>query len=372
MSAVPFLDLSRQYKTIKPDIERAVRRVFDSQRFIMGEVGKRFEEEMAHKTGAKYAIAVASGSDALYLTMLGLGIGANDEVITTSFTFFATAGAISRLGARPVFADIDRRTFNLDPQDVERKITKKTKAILPVHLFGLPCDMAALQAIAKKYGLFVIEDAAQAFGAAYQGSPVGSLGDAAAFSFYPTKNLGGAGDGGLVTTSSKPLAEKIKKLRDHGQSKKYFHAVVGLNSRLDEIQAAVLLVKLKHIDRWNDQRRRHAQAYDKAFADIPPLERPSAPKGMRHVYHLYSVLTSKRDEFAAFLAEKGIGAGVYYPIPMHLQPCYKSLGGKPGDLPVSECVSGEILSLPMYPELSGGDRKKVIDAVQTFFGRKKK
>ncbi|MBI3252629.1 MAG: DegT/DnrJ/EryC1/StrS family aminotransferase [Candidatus Omnitrophica bacterium] len=366
MKAVPFIDLKAQYKKIGPEIQNAVKKVFESQRFVLGECCAALERSIAKKTGARFAVGVASGSDALYLALVALGVGAGDEVITTPFSFFATAGAVSRTGARPVFADIDARTFNLNPDGLESKISRRTKAILPVHLFGLPCDMGPILSIAKKNSLFVIEDAAQAFGAEYKGKKAGSMGDAGCLSFYPTKNLGGAGDGGMIVTSSLSLAQKLKKLRDHGQSKKYFHESVGVNSRLDEIQAATLAVKLKFIDRWNRARRAHARAYDTAFRGLA-VRTPLVPAGARHVYHLYSVLTSRRDALAKFLKKKGVETGVYYPIPLHLQPCYKNLGTKKGDCPVAEKTSREILSLPMYPELSAGERERVARAVQEFF-----
>ena len=363
---IPLIDLSIQHKVLKKELQKAVQKVMDSQNFILGDSVSAFEEQAAKKVGSRYAVAVASGSDALYLSLLALGIGRGDEVITTPFTFFATAGSIARLGAKPVFVDIDPYTFNLDVNKIEAKMTKRTKAILPVHLFGLCCEMDVIQRIAKKYSLSIVEDAAQALGSQYRGKPAGSMSDAGCFSFYPTKNLGGAGDGGMVTTSSKALADKIRLLRHHGSQKKYYHEIVGINSRLDELQAAILLVKMKYLDRWNDQRRKHAAQYDKGFKGLP-IQRPFSPPHYRHIYHLYSVVTEKRDALAKHLEKKGIGTGVYYPSPLHLEACFKTLGHKRGDYPQAERVAREILSLPVYPELSPTAQAKVIAAAKIFF-----
>ena len=366
---IPLIDLSHQHQKIYRQTRRALDEVMRSQRFILNEKVKRFETEAAEYLGAKFAVGLASGSDALYLSLLGLGVGPGDEVITTPFSFFATAGAISRTGAKPVFADIDRRTLNLDPSQIVKKITKRTKAVLPVHLFGLACDMDAIRSIARQRSLFVVEDAAQSFGAEYKGKKTGAIGDAGCFSFYPTKNLGGAGDGGMIATSNKTLADRVRILRDHGQSKKYVHEQMGINSRLDELQAAFLSVKLKYVDAWNRKRREHALFYNEHFADLP-MALPGGPIHAASIYHLYSVLTGRRDALSDFLTQKGIGNSVYYPLPLHRQPCYRKLGYRRGDLRVSEEVSGKILSLPMYPELSVGGRMKVVRAVREFFGKK--
>ncbi|HTL70805.1 MAG TPA: DegT/DnrJ/EryC1/StrS family aminotransferase [Candidatus Eisenbacteria bacterium] len=366
---IPFIDLKEQHRALKKPIRAAVARVIDSQQFVLKGEGASLEKRIAALTGASQAVGLASGSDALYLALLALGVGPGDEVVTTPFTFFATAGSISRTGATPVFADIDAATFNLDPARAAAAVTSRTKALLPVHLFGLPCDMRAILALAKKRGLAVIEDAAQAIGAECGGKPVGGLGDAGCLSFYPTKNLGGAGDGGMLVTRSEALAAKVRVLRDHGSTRKYHHDFIGINSRLDEMQAAVLGVKLGHIARWNALRRRHAADYDRGLRGLP-LETPAVPAGMKHVYHLYSIQTDRRDELAAHLTSRGIGSGVYYPLPLHLQPCYRGLGYKAGDFPVCERVTSRVLSLPMFPEMSAGQKKAVISAVREFFGKK--
>ena len=364
--SIPFIDLGAQYRSIKQELGSAVEGVLDSHHYVLGKKGADLEAEVAKRTGCKYAIGVASGTDALILSLKAVGIGPGDEVITSPFTFFATAGAVSLAGAKPVFSDIDSAAYNLDPSQIERHITKKTKAIIPVHLYGLSCDMAPILKIAKRHSLSVIEDAAQAFGAEYHGRKVGSFGTAGCFSFYPTKNLGCAGDGGMVTTSSKRLAEKLRLFRVYGSKKKYHHDFIGNNSRLDEMQAAILLVKLKYIDRWNALRNQHADSYRKGLNGLP-VQPPVTPRGSKHVYHLYSVATKKREALAMYLKKEGIGSGIYYPLPLHLQPCYKSLGYKRGDFPVSESVASKILSLPMYAELQTPDRNRVISTIQKFF-----
>ena len=365
---VPLIDLSEQHKKIGTELKAAALKPFDTQRFVLGDLGREFEAKIAAKAGAKHAIGLASGTDALLLALVALGVKPGDEVVTTPFTFFATAGAVSRVGAKPVFADIDEKTFNLDPEKAKAAVTRRTKAIIPVHLFGLPCDMKAISAIARNRSLAVVEDAAQSLGAEYGGKGTGAIGDAGCYSFYPTKNLGGAGDGGMLVTSSNQLADKIRVLRDHGARKKYHHDVVGVNSRLDEIQAAVLLVKLKYLDRWNESRRKHARDYAEGLAGLP-IALPSEPKGRTHIYHLYSIQTDRRDALAAHLTSRGIGCGVYYPVPMHLQPCYKALGYKKGAFPVTERVTSRVLSLPMFPELTDGQKDQVISMVREFFKR---
>ena len=367
---IPFIDLSGQHKKLRKEILSAVSAIFDTQQFVLKKNVIELENEMAAKSGSRYGIGVASGSDALYLSLAALGIGAGDEVITTPFTFFATAGAISRTGATPVFADIDPKTLNLDPEAVEVKITPRTKVLLPVHFAGLNCQMKPLLTLAKKNSLFIVEDAAQSYGAEYLGQRSGSMGDTGCFSFYPTKNLGGAGDGGMIITSSKVLNEKIRLLRDHGSAVKYYHDVVGINSRLDEIQAAVIRIKIKHIEEWNRRRREHAAFYDKAFKALP-LELPQIPKGHVSTRHLYSVLTSERDALASHLTKNRIGWGIYYPLPLHLQPCYKALGYRKGNFPAAERAADSILALPMYAELTDKARRSVADAVRSFFGTKK-
>ena len=364
--SVPFIDLLPQHKAIRREVLQALSRVVDSQRFILGENGRKLEKEVARYSGVSQAVGLASGSDALYLSLLALGIGKGDEVLTTPFTFFATAGAISRTGAKVVFCDIDPDTFNIDVRKISSKITRRSKAIVPVHLFGLSCDMDAILRVAKRHKLFVVEDAAQSFGAEYKGKKTGAIGHIGCFSFYPTKNLGGAGDGGMVVTSSKTLADRIRVLRDHGQTRKYFHEKIGINSRLDEIQAAVLLVKLKYLDRWNRQRRQHALFYNKAFADLP-VRLPQDLPGAHSIYHLYSLVTERRDALSAYLTKHGISNSVYYPLPLHLQPCYRSLGHRKKDFPISERTANSILSLPLYAELPHDDRARVVRVVREFF-----
>lgn len=366
--AVPFIDLAPQDKQIGSEIRKAVLEVLDSHQFILKTNVEALEKESADYLNAPHSIGLASGSDALYLALAAAGIGPGDEVITTAFTFFATAGSIVRVGAKPVFVDIQKDTFNLNADLVEAKITKKTKAIMPVHLYGLACDMDKIMTIAKKHSLIVIEDAAQAFDADYKGKKVGTIGDFGCYSFFPTKNLGGAGDGGLITTTNAKFAERLRLLRVHGSKEKYIHEEVGINSRLDEIQAAVVRVKLRHIHEWNEKRRKIAAFYTEALKDLS-LVTPVESKGCRHIYHLYSILADRRDALAQFLSQKNIGSGIYYPLPMHLQPCFKNLGGKKGDLPVTEEICSKVLSLPMYPELGMASLNRIIDAIKNFLMR---
>ena len=363
---VPFIDLLPQHKAIRREVLEAIGLIADSQKFVLGENGRQLEEKIKKFIGARHAVGVASGSDALYLSLLAVGVGKGDEVITTPFTFFATAASITRTGAKVVFCDIDPVTYNLDPNKIEAKLTPRTKAILPVHLFGLSCDMNAILKIAKRHNLFVVEDAAQSFGSIYQKKQTGSMGDAGCFSFYPTKNLGGAGDGGMVVTRSKTLAEKLRLLGNHGSKQKYQHEIVGINSRLDELQAAWLLVKMKYIDRWNQSRRKHAVDYNKAFRNLP-IQTPQIPTDCVSNYHLYSIQTEQRDDLARFLNTQGIGNGIYYSSGLHLQPCFRSMGYQKGDFPISEQVSERILSLPMYAELTPRQKKDVVNAVRSFF-----
>jgi len=361
---VPFIDLKPQYRTIRKEARAGVLRVLDSQHFVLGEEGKRLEEEAAKFLGVRHTLGVASGTDALILSLAALGIGKGDEVITTPFTFFATASSIVRMGAKPVFCDIDEHSMNLDPEKIQAKITRRTRAILPVHIFGEPCRMDKINAVAKKNGLAVVEDAAQSFGASLNGRQTGSFGDAGCFSFYPTKNLGGAGDGGMISTNSDELAGKLRLLRDHGSRRKYVHEVVGWNSRLDEMQAAVLRVKLRRLRTWNASRLQHGHAYNEAFKNLP-LQLP--PLGAGSIFHLYTIRTPKRDALAAHLSAQGIGNGTYYPVPLHRQPCFKGMGFSGKGLEVSERASGEALSLPMFAELSNTQRSAVIKAVRSFF-----
>lgn len=368
MRNIPLIDLTEQYEMIKEELHASIEKVFKSGQFILGQNVKALEEEIAHYTGNKYAIGVANGTDALVLTLDALGIGPGDEVITSPFTFFASAECISRVGARPVFVDIDPQTYCLDVRQVEAKITERTKAIIPVHIFGQMVDMDPILEIAKKYNLKVIEDACQAIGAAYKGRAAGSIGDAGCFSFFPTKNLGGYGDGGMVVTSNDELNAKIRLLRVHGSPKKYYHECLGYNSRLDEIQAAILRVKFRYLDKWNEARRNKAAIYTQAFKDLP-LKTPYEAPYNYHVYHLYVVATTRRDELMGYLKQKGIGCGVYYPLPLHLQPVYKDLGYSKGDLPVAEELCEQALALPLYPELKEEEQQYIIQVVREFFER---
>ncbi|WP_141266636.1 DegT/DnrJ/EryC1/StrS aminotransferase family protein [Thermodesulfovibrio sp. Kuro-1] len=345
----PFIDLQAQYGNIKEEILKCINEILESSHYILGENVKAFEEEVKSYLGVSEAIGVASGTDALHLALKALNIGKGDEVITTPFTFFATVEAILYVGAKPVFVDIEKDTYNIDPEKIEEKITPHTKAIIPVHIFGAPADMLKIKEIAQKYNLKVIEDAAQAFGAKIGNKKIGSLGDVGCFSFYPSKNLGCFGDGGMVVTDNAEIAQKIRILRNHGSPGRYIHETVGLNSRLDEIQAGILRIKLRYIEEYNEQRRKKASLYTKLLSDavITPKEKDNN----YHVYHLYSIRSIFRDKIKETLANHDIPSVVYYPLPLHLQKALNFLGYKKGDFPVSETVSREILSLPIYPEL---------------------
>jgi dTDP-4-amino-4,6-dideoxygalactose transaminase len=364
---VPLLDLKAQYATIKNEVRQAINEVCDSQLFALGPAVEEFEEKIASYCGCKYAIGVSSGTDALLVSLMALGIKPGDEVITSPFTFFSTAGSVVRLGARPVFVDVDPESYNIDVSRIEEKITKKTRAIIPVHLFGQAAQMKAITDIAKRHKFVVIEDAAQAMGASQDGVKCGNFSDCGCFSFYPTKNLGGFGDGGLVTTNDGKLAEKIRILRDHGQNPRYFYKVVGGNFRLDNIQGAVLGVKLKYLDEWNEKRNRNAALYDNLFAGSP-VKRPKIDSNNVSIYHQYTVAIPERDRLQKFLAENEIGSAVFYPKPLHLQDCFKWLGYTEGDLPVAERLCGEVLSLPVYPELTTEQIEYVAKTVLNFYG----
>ena len=349
---VPLLDLKAQYASIRDEVQGALAEVFESQQFILGPQLRALEGEIAAYAGTRFAIGVGSGTDALLLTLRAFGIGPGDEVIVPAFTFFATAECVSLLGATPVFADIQPGTFTLDPEDTAARVTERTRAIIPVHLYGQSADMDPIRELARRRTLRVIEDNAQALGATYHGRRTGSLADAGCISFYPTKNLGGWGDGGMVVTDSEPLAQRLHCLRDHGASSKYRSQEIGWNSRLDEIQAAVLRVKLRHLEQWNRQRARHAAAYNKLLAPLAGVTTPKLGGWGEHVFHQYTVRVPQRDAVEKTLAAQGITTGVYYPVPLHLQPAYAGLGCKPGSLLESEQASAEVLSLPVYPELS--------------------
>jgi len=369
----PFLDLGAQFEGIRTEVMSAVERVFESQHFILGPDVEQLEEEVAEMLGCRYAIGCASGSDALLLALMSLGIGVGDEVITTPFTFVATAGSIARLGARPVFVDIEPGTYNLDPGQIEAAITLRTKAIMPVHLFGLVADMDDITAVARSRGLAVIEDAAQAIGGGYRHCLAGNLGDLGCFSFFPSKNLGGAGDGGMVSTNDLELANRLKMLRAHGSDTKYHYAILGLNSRLDALQAAVLQVKLRHLDAWASARRRHADCYRLLFAQAgleESIQLPMAPRQCFHVYNQFVIRApGRRDPLREHLRRAGIPTEVYYPLPLHLQPAFAYLGYKPGDFAHSESASQEVLALPIYPELTERQQQIVVTAISDFFGK---
>ena len=376
---IPFFDLAVQFKSIENEIKSALDEVFQNQQFIMGPKVQALEEAIAHYCRTRYAIGVASGSDALLLSLMACGVGTGDEVLLPPFTFFATAGSVSRLGAIPVFADIDGETYNMDPSKIEEKITARTKAILPVHLFGQCADMDPLLEIAKEKKLFVIEDAAQALGAEYkpkaglEGRRAGQIGDLGCFSFYPTKNLGAFGDAGMVVTDHPLLAEKIRLLRVHGSQPKYFHKTIGINSRLDTIQAAILLVKLKYLEKWTAERQRKAERYQQQFEDllssVKGFKLPTVQYQSRHIFHQYVIRVPERDRLRQFLAEDGIGTDIYYPVPLHLQECYSFLKYRRGDLPVSEKASEEVLALPIYPELTEDQQTVVVNRIKAFYSK---
>ncbi len=362
---IPMVDFKAQYKSIEKEIDAAIKEVLLSGQYILGPAVKEFEEQVAAYCGVKYAIGVASGSDALILSLRALGIGPGDEVITTPFTFVATAHAIVHCGAKPVFVDIEPDTFNINPALIEPAITKNTKAIIPVHLYGHPANMDPIMEIAKTHNLYVVEDAAQAFGARYNGKQVGSIGHVGCFSFFPTKNLGCYGDGGMVVTDNPDIADKVDILRRQGCREKYHAEMIGYNSRLDTIQAAILKVKLRYVDQWNEKRRYIAKKYNELLSDTnitTPVEAPYA----YHVYHQYTIRSSRRDDLKQLLFENDIDTSIYYPKPLHLQDAYKSLENKKGSYPESERAGKEVLSLPISPEISELDQEYIIQGMGTF------
>ncbi len=366
---VPFMDLVRQYQDLSAETLAAVERVLASQKFILGEEVAALEAEVAAYCDAREAIGCASGTDALILALMALDIGPGDEVITSPFTFFATASSICRVGAKPVFVDLDPVTFNLDPVQVEAAVTPNTKAIMPVHLFGQTAEMDALWRIAVREKLSIVEDACQAIGADYRGRRAGVLGTVGCFSFFPTKNLGGAGDGGMLTTDDADLAKRLKRLRVHGDVGVYQHLEIGLNSRLDALQATILRIKLRKLEAWTAARQQNARRYAERFAETGldrQLVLPEAAPGRRHVYNQYSVRVphGRRDAVMASLKEQKIGCAIYYPMPLHLQPCFASLGYKPGDFPEAERASREVLALPIFPELTVAEQDRVIEGLQ--------
>ncbi|MBI3036862.1 DegT/DnrJ/EryC1/StrS family aminotransferase [Candidatus Woesearchaeota archaeon] len=362
---VPFLDLKRQYRSIKPEIDKAIADVVESQLFVMGPKLEELEKSFANYCGTKHATGANSGTSALHMALLALGVGEGDEVITCPNSFFATAEVITAVGARPAFADINPESFCMDADELRKKITQKTKAVIPVHLYGQTADMGPIMEVAEEKGLHVIEDACQAHGALYNGRKAGSFGIISCFSFYPGKNLGAYGDGGICVTSDPQLDEKLKLLRSHGESPKHTHRIPGFNFRLDEIQAAVLNVKLKHLDKWNDGRRKNARLYNELLKN-PEIRLPKEMSYGKHVYHIYAVRSRKRDMLAAYVKERSVATGVHYPTPIHLQSAYSGLGCKEGSFPESENAAKEILSLPMFAELTEEEIGYVSDAINRF------
>lgn len=368
---VPLLDINRQNEPLRDEILAAITEVVDTGAFLKGPAVRDLEAAVAQLCDTEHAVGCASGSDAILVALMALGIGPGDEVIVPSFTFFATAGCVSRLGATPVFADILPDTFNIDPADVARRITPATKAIMPVHLFGQSADMDALGALAEEHNLPLVEDAAQAIGATYDGRPIGGIGEVGCISFYPTKNLGGMGDGGMITTNDGELAERIRVLCDHGQNPRYHHSLVGLNSRLDTIQAAAIGVKLKRLGSYAEARQRHAAIYANAFEGGPvssAISLPTEASGCQSVWNQYTVRVAdgRRDELQRWLGDRKIGSAIYYPIPLHQQACFADLGYQPGDLPHTERAAEEVLSLPVFPELHPDEQQRVVEAVGEF------
>ena len=385
---VPLLDLKAQYETIRPEIEAAVREVLESQHFILGPFVQKCEEEIARYCNASHAVGVTSGSDALIVCLMAEGIGPGDEVITTPYTFFATVGAITRLGATPVFVDIDPVTYNIAAEQIASKISPRTKAIIPVHLYGQSADMRTVLDVAKAHRLIVIEDAAQAIGTEFEGKRCGSMGEYGCFSFFPSKNLGAGGDAGMVVTNDPERAEKLAILRAHGSKPKYYHRVVGGNFRLDALQAAIVSSKLKHLDGWTEARRRNAARYNRLFSSsglnvcdsrewaagrrgetrMPDVVLPATPAD-RHVFNQYVIRVEARDQLRAALQAKGIGTEIYYPVPMHMQECFASLGHRAGDFPESEAAASQTLALPIYPELTDEQACYVVESIRDFYGR---
>ncbi len=383
---VPILDLRRQYATIRDEVRQSIDNVCESQHLVLGEEVANFEKEVAQYTGVSECVGCASGTDALWLALAGAGVGPGDAVITTPFTFFASASTIVRCGAKPVFADVEPGTLNIDPEKVQEKLESgvpRVKAVMPVHLYGQCANMDALADLARQYKLAIIEDAAQAFGATWRGRRAGSFGTAAGFSFYPTKNLSAFGDGGCITTHDPQVAAEMRKLRNHGSERRYYHEEIGWNSRLDAIQAAVLRVKMKHIDQWNERRRQVASHYDRLFqaagladarpesatgnSDSKPVRLLSTVPQAVHIYHQYVIRVPRRHELRQFLTDRRIGTEIYYPVPLHMQQCFGYLGYSAGDLPVSEAAAADVLALPVFPELRDDEQRRVVDAIAAFY-----
>jgi dTDP-4-amino-4,6-dideoxygalactose transaminase len=366
---VPLLDLQAQYAAIREELRAAVDGVMESCRFILGPYVQEFEKAVADYCGGRYAVGVASGTDALLLALRACGVEPGNEVITTPYSFFATAGVISRLGAVPVFADIDPRTYNINPDLIAERISPRTKVIMPVHLYGQCAEMDPILALAEEHGLKVVEDAAQAIGAEHRGRKAGTMGHLGCFSFFPSKNLGGLGDGGMVVTDDKDLADLVRILRVHGSKPKYYHSIVGYNSRLDALQAAALQVKLKYLDEWTEERRRHAAIYDQELQDLPVVT-PHVEEYNRHIYNQYTIRVSDRDGLQNHLKEHDIGTALYYPLPLHLQECYHELGCRESDYPEAEGAARETLSIPVYPELAAEQQAYVVEQIRSFTGGK--
>ncbi|MEM4655146.1 MAG: DegT/DnrJ/EryC1/StrS family aminotransferase [Thermosphaera sp.] len=369
-SPIPLLDLKAQYAELREEIFAAINRILESQQFILGPEVEALEAEVASYSHCRYGIGVSSGTDALLVSLMAIDLQQGDEVITTPYTFFATGGSISRLGGRPVFVDIDPKTYNIDPEKIEAAITPRTKAIIPVHLFGQMADMDPIMAIADRYNLYVIEDAAQAIGAEYKGRRAGSIGHLGCFSFFPSKNLGGFGDGGMVVTNNAELADRVKLLRSHGAHPKYYHKMVGGNFRLDALQAAVLRVKLKYLDNWTIARQQNAEQYQQLFIQAGiEASLPYVAEARRHVFNQFVIRVQNRDNLMAYLKQNGIGCEIYYPVPLHLQDCFSNLGYKHGDLPISERASLETLALPIYPSLNKVQQQRIVATINSFQNR---
>jgi dTDP-4-amino-4,6-dideoxygalactose transaminase len=366
MVRVPFVDLKIQYEAIRDEIGKAIHQVLEQAAFSGGPFVAQFEKEFANYCGCPYAIGVGSGTEALWLSLYALGITQGDEVITVPNTFIATTEAISLCGATPVFVDIYEPTYTMDPSKIEVAITPRTKAIIPVHIFGQMADMDPILEIAHRHGLWVIEDACQAHGAEYKGKRAGSIGDVGCFSFYPGKNLGAYGEAGAIVTNNAKLERKIKIIRDHGQTKKYYHELIGWNARMDGIQGAILSVKLRHLSRWNEARRNHAQEYDRFFRELKEIVPPHEAEYAKHVYHLYVLRVKDRDRLIASLSEEGVDSGIHYPVPIHLMEAYRFLGLKEGSFPLSEQCMKEFISLPMFPELTHEQIERVVDGVKRY------
>jgi len=364
---IQLVDLKAQYNSIKDEIQKAISDVLENTNFILGENVRRFEEEFARFCGVKYTIGTSSGTSAIHLALITSGIRQGNEVITVPNTFIATTEAITHCGAKPVFVDINERNYNIDVEKIEKALTKKTKAIIPVHLYGQPGDMDSINKLARKYDLKVIEDSAQAHGAKYKGKRTGGLSDVACFSFFPGKNLGAYGDAGMVVTNNKEIADKVRLLRNHGRKEKYRHIIEGYNYRLDELQAAVLRVKLRHLEDWTNKRRENAKIYNQLLENIDGITIPQAMDYAKHVYHLYVIRTKKRNALREKLKEKGIATGIHYPVSLHLQEAYKHLGYKKGDFPITEKCSQEILSLPIFPELTRGQIEEIVNAINSVY-----